>query len=549
MTSKQVDLTKNFFALGPDVLAVRARAWTRRCAGSTRSSAPGRSSPRPTSGPSRPATPSARRPRSSTRTTASRRRSSPPGTYRNITGNEATALGFLAASKLAERDAVLRLVPDHAGVGHPPPAVGVQELRRQDVPGRGRDRGHRRGDRRDLRRRAGPDRHVRARASRSRARRMGLAVMVELPLVVVDVQRAGPSTGMPTKTEQADLLQVHVRAQRRLADAGRRAGDARRVLRLRHRGVRGIALKYMTPVVYLSDAFLANGAEPWKIPDLADLPDIVGRRTRPSATGRSSPYARDPDDARPAVGRARARRASSTASAASRRPTSPATSATTRRTTTGCSCCAPAEGRRHRRRHPAARGLRAADAATCSILGWGSTYGAIRERGRAAPGRRASRSPTPTCATSTRSRANTGDGPAQLPPRADPGDQPRPAVDAAPGEVPRSTPSATTGSAASRSASRRSIDEAERILGEGADTHDRRHGADDDTLSRAEPGAGIRADPEGLRVRPGGPLVPGLRRLLDPRPDPEGDARLRRARRRTSSSSPASAAPAGCRTT
>ena len=61
----------------------------------------------------------------------------PPGKYRNITGNEATALGFLAASRLAEARSVLRLVPDHAGQRHPPPALGVQELRRQDVPGRG----------------------------------------------------------------------------------------------------------------------------------------------------------------------------------------------------------------------------------------------------------------------------------------------------------------------------------------------------------------------------------------------------------------------------
>ena len=139
--------------------------------------------------------------------------------------------------KLAEPAAVLRLVPDHAGQRHPPPAVGLQELRRQDVPGRGRDRGHRRGDRRELRRRDGPDRAAPARASRSRPRRMGLAVMVELPLVVIDVQRAGPSTGMPTKTEQADLLQVMFGRNGDSPDADRRAGDARRVLRLRHRGV------------------------------------------------------------------------------------------------------------------------------------------------------------------------------------------------------------------------------------------------------------------------------------------------------------------------
>ena len=70
-----------------------------------------------------------------------------PGIYRNITGNEATALGFLAASRLADRQLFYGSLPDHAGLRHPPPAVGLQDLRRQDVPGRGRDRRHRRGDR------------------------------------------------------------------------------------------------------------------------------------------------------------------------------------------------------------------------------------------------------------------------------------------------------------------------------------------------------------------------------------------------------------------
>ena len=102
---------------------------------------------------------------------------------------------------------------------------------------------------------------------------LGLAVMVELPLVVCDIQRAGPSTGMPTKTEQADLLQVMfgrnsdspipIVAPATPAECFDFAIEAWR-----------IALKYVTPVVYLSDAFLATGAEPWKIPALKDLPDI-----------------------------------------------------------------------------------------------------------------------------------------------------------------------------------------------------------------------------------------------------------------------------------
>ncbi len=122
---------------------------------------------------------------------------------------------------------------------------------------------------------------------------MGLAVMVELPLVVIDVQRAGPSTGMPTKVEQSDLLQVlygrngespiPVVAPATPGECFTLAIEAAR-----------IALKYMTPVVYLSDAFVANGAEPWQVPSLDSLPDI----SVPNATASDllfQPYSRDPE--------------------------------------------------------------------------------------------------------------------------------------------------------------------------------------------------------------------------------------------------------------
>jgi 2-oxoglutarate/2-oxoacid ferredoxin oxidoreductase subunit alpha len=112
--------------------------------------------------------------------------------------------------------------------------------------------------------------------------------------VVVDVQRAGPSTGMPTKTEQADLLQVMfgrngeapipVIAPATPAECFEYAIEAWR-----------IALKYMTPVVYLSDAFLATGSEPWRIPDPDDLPDISVANAAPGARDGFRPYERDPD--------------------------------------------------------------------------------------------------------------------------------------------------------------------------------------------------------------------------------------------------------------
>jgi 2-oxoglutarate ferredoxin oxidoreductase subunit alpha len=122
---------------------------------------------------------------------------------------------------------------------------------------------------------------------------MGLAVMTELPMVIVNVQRAGPSTGLPTKVEQADLLQVlygrngespmPVLAPATPAECFTLAIEASR-----------IALKYMTPVAYLSDAFVGNGAEPWRVPELDGLPDI----SVPNAVkgdGTFLPYGRDPE--------------------------------------------------------------------------------------------------------------------------------------------------------------------------------------------------------------------------------------------------------------
>ena len=157
---------------------------------------------------SRPATTSARRPSCSPSSTRSPRPSSPPGKYRKITGNEAVAIGMIAAAKLAGKELIYCSLPDHARQRHPAQPGDAQELRRDHVPGRGRDR----------RRSARPS--APASAARSactgtsgpgialKAEAIGLAVMTELPLVIIDVQRGGPSTGLPTKTEQADLLQV-----------------------------------------------------------------------------------------------------------------------------------------------------------------------------------------------------------------------------------------------------------------------------------------------------------------------------------------------------
>src|ERR1700740_370574 len=124
---------------------------------------------------------------------------------------------------------------------------------------------------------------------------MGLAVAVEIPLVICDIQRGGPSTGLPTKTEQADLLQalfgrnseapIPVVAAATPSDCFWAAMEACR-----------IAVKYMVPVILLSDGYLANGAEPWRIPDADDIPEIpVHFATEPNSSTGYLPYKRDPE--------------------------------------------------------------------------------------------------------------------------------------------------------------------------------------------------------------------------------------------------------------
>jgi 2-oxoglutarate/2-oxoacid ferredoxin oxidoreductase subunit alpha len=212
-----------------------------------------------------------------------------PGTYRNITGNEATALGFLAASKLAKRDLFYASYPItpasdilHQLSGYK--GFGVKTFQAEDeIAAMGAAIGAAYGGALGLTGTSGPGLALKSEA-------LNLAVMTELPVVVVDVQRAGPSTGMPTKTEQGDLLQ---------ALFGRNGESPMPVLAPATPGecftyaleAWRIALKFMTPVIILSDAFLATGAEPWRIPDVADLPSIGRENHTDKAT--FFPYARD----------------------------------------------------------------------------------------------------------------------------------------------------------------------------------------------------------------------------------------------------------------
>jgi len=123
-----------------------------------------------------------------------------------------------------------------------------------------------------------------------------LAVMTELPIVIVDVQRGGPSTGLPTKTEQADLLQAMYGRNGEAAVCVIAARTPRDCFYMAIEACR-IALKYMTPVILLTDGYLANGSEPWRIPQVNKIPDIsVKFRTDPE---RFYPFLRDDNLARP----------------------------------------------------------------------------------------------------------------------------------------------------------------------------------------------------------------------------------------------------------
>jgi len=215
----------------------------------------------------------------------------PPGRYRNITGNEATALGMVAASQLADRPLFYGSYPItpasdilHQLAGYK--NFGVKTFQAEDeIAAIGAAIGASYGGALALTASSGPGIALKTEA-------MGLAVMVELPLVVIDVQRAGPSTGMPTKNEQADLLQVMF---------GRNSDSPLPIVAPATPGecfdlaieACRLALKYMTPVVYLSDAFLATGSEPWRIPSYDDLPRIGVENATDPATYR--PYQRDPD--------------------------------------------------------------------------------------------------------------------------------------------------------------------------------------------------------------------------------------------------------------
>ncbi|MFE9810786.1 2-oxoacid:acceptor oxidoreductase subunit alpha, partial [Streptomyces sp. NPDC005548] len=222
----------------------------------------------------------------------------PTGTYRNISGNLALSYGLIAASRQADLPLYLGSYPItpasdilHELSRHK--NFGVRTFQAEDeIAGIGAALGAAFGGSLAVTTTSGPGVALKSET-------IGLAVSLELPLLVIDIQRGGPSTGLPTKTEQADLLQamygrngeapVPVVAPMTSADCFDAAMEAAR-----------IALAYRTPVLLLSDGYLANGSEPWRVPEVDELPDLRVQfaqgpnHTLDDGTEVFWPYKRDP---------------------------------------------------------------------------------------------------------------------------------------------------------------------------------------------------------------------------------------------------------------
>jgi len=221
-----------------------------------------------------------------------------PGTYRGVNGTTAAALGLIAASvrsglplfyasyPITPASELLHELSRHK-------RFGVRTVQAEDeIAASNMALGAAFGGHLGVTATSGPGMDLKAET-------IGLAVALELPLLVIDVQRAGPSTGMPTKTEAADLLMAlhgrHGESPLPVVAAATPAQCFDAVFEAAR-----IAITYRTPVILLSDTFLANSSEPWRLPDATDLPEIdPGFATGPNADGEFLPYLRDERGARP----------------------------------------------------------------------------------------------------------------------------------------------------------------------------------------------------------------------------------------------------------
>src|SRR5688572_25397585 len=216
----------------------------------------------------------------------------PPGKYKNIMGNTALAWGCIAAAKLSEKELFLGSYPitPASDILHELSRYknyGVRTFQAEDeIAAICSAIGAAYGGHMAITTSSGPGIALKGEA-------IGLAIMLELPLLVINIQRGGPSTGLPTKTEQADLFQailgrngespMPVIAAKSPSDCSEVAQEAWR-----------IATRFMTPVMVLSDGYIANGSEPWMIPDVSKLPKIEVKHPGPLESGEKFlPYKRD----------------------------------------------------------------------------------------------------------------------------------------------------------------------------------------------------------------------------------------------------------------
>jgi len=221
-----------------------------------------------------------------------------PGTYRNIMGNQALAWGLITASRLSKTDLFCASYPitpasaileELSGFKH----FGVRTVQAEDeIAAICAAIGAAFGGAMAVTGSSGPGIALKGEA-------MGLGMILELPMVIINIQRGGPSTGLPTKTEQSDLLQAMFGRNGEAPlpiVAARSPGDCFDVAREAWR----IATRYMTPVILLSDGYIANGSEPWLIPDFDDLPAIPVEHPGPATDGAPfMPYQRNERLARP----------------------------------------------------------------------------------------------------------------------------------------------------------------------------------------------------------------------------------------------------------
>ena len=357
----------------------------------------------------------------------------PPGTYRNVTGNVALSYGLVAAAVKAELPLFYASYPitPASDILHELSKLkhfGVRTLQAEDEIGAaGAAVGAAFAGSLAITGTSGPGVDLKSEA-------IGLALSLELPMVIVDVQRGGPSTGLPTKTEQADLLlamygrhgeaPLPIVAAKSPSDCFDAAFEAVR-----------IAVKYRTPVILLTDGYLANGAEPWQLPDVEALPDIsTPFATEPNHGDEFWPYLRDPETlARPWADSRHAR-----PHAPGRRPREGGRVGQRQlraREPREDGAAASSQDRRDRSRHPRRRHRRRPRRRVPRVfVGW--HVGCRDRRGPADPRPRpADRARAPLAPASVPRRSRRG--PARLRHRARTRAQPGPALEAAAGRVPR----------------------------------------------------------------------------------------------------------------